>query len=184
MMKPTHLEAIDTDTEMVFDKGSKLRYPSVFIKLISVCLLSLQRAPFASLRSLQTSRWCWGRGWCCPAWSSTIAALFSGPRMAWPSASARVCEVSTKWIHREVFYREEGEKKKVLCVSSRCRRQCEVERAIKSATVLGSVLTVKALTKAFPCLQKCRGRFNIKGLSREVCEWQSGQKWVLYIMLN
>lgn len=51
--------------------------------------------------------------------------------------------------------RGEKERKKGTCVSSRCRRQCEVERGIKSTTVLGSVLTVKALTKAFPCLQKC-----------------------------
>lgn len=62
------------------------------------------------------------------------------------------------------------EEEKCTCVSPRCRRQCEVERAIKSATVSGSVSTVKALTKAFPCLQKCRGHFNIKGLSREACE--------------
>lgn len=139
------------------------------MKSINLCL-SLQRGAFASPRSLQTSRWCWGSGWCCPAWSSTTAASFSGPKMAWPWVLARACEVSA----------EDGEGNSELaevfcggwgggtCVSSpRCRRQREVERGIKSATVRGSVLTVKALTKAFPCLQKCRGRSNIKGLSRE-----------------
>lgn len=53
-----------------------------------------QLGAFASPRSPRTSRWCWGNGWCCPAWSSTTAASSSGPRTAWPSASARVCEVS------------------------------------------------------------------------------------------
>lgn len=90
------------------------------LKLISFSVLLLQCGAFASHRSQQTSRWCLENEWCCPAWSLTTAELYSGPRMAWHSASARVSEVRGKQrnarvgeetssqLHRAARMKEEG----------------------------------------------------------------------------
>lgn len=91
------------------------------LKLISLSVPLLQCGAFASLRSRRTSRWYWGNGWCCLAWSSTTPASYSGPKTAWPLASERVSEVR--------------ERIKTPAASPSRRDQREVRKGNNSATV-------------------------------------------------
>ena len=75
------------------DGSSRPGHSERNLKLISFSVLLLQCGVCVSPRSLQTSQWCWGSGWCCPAWSSTTVASSSGPRTAWLLESERVFEV-------------------------------------------------------------------------------------------